>query len=212
MSQSDTPAERAPGAPDASAASAGTTSPLDRDAAPVDPARTTALPDEDVRTVDVGEIIRIVDPELDVEAIMAEIRANLAGRPPLDPDPSGLVYRAGEAALLSAQSELEWEVEQALECQRDVSIGDQLRPGAGVVGELATRFKRPLHQLVRFYVDLLIRKQSALDGHVVRALQLLSQRAATAQDDNARLRAEVEQLRRDVAALSQATRDRESDA
>jgi hypothetical protein len=149
----------------------------------------------EVETVDVGEIIRIVDPELDVDAIMAEIRANLAKRPALDPDPSGLVYRAGDAALLSAQSELEWEVEQAIECQRDVSIADQLRPGAGFVGELATRVKRPLHQLVRFYVDLLIRKQSALDGHVVRSLQLLTQRVAATQEENAKLRAEVADLR-----------------
>ena len=154
----------------------------------------------EVETVDVGEIIRIVDPELDVDAIMAEIRANLAKRPPLDPDPSGLVYRAGDAALLSAQSELEWEVEQAVECQRDVSIADQLRPGAGFVGELATRVKRPLHQLVRFYVDLLIRKQSALDGHVVRSLQLLTQRVAAAQEENAKLRAEIAELRKEIAA------------
>jgi hypothetical protein len=152
-------------------------------------------------TVDVGEIIRIVDPELDVDAIMAEIRANLAGRAPLDPDPSGLVYRPGDAALLSAQGELEWELEQAVDAQRDLAVADQLRPGAGLVGTLATRVKAPLHQLARFYVDLSLQKQAVLHGHVVRALRLLSQQAAARQEETARLRAEVDELRRELAAL-----------
>ena len=151
--------------------------------------------------VEVGEIIRIVDPELDVDAIMAEIRANLAGRAPLDPDPSGLVYRPGEGALLSTESELDWELEQAADAQRDLGVSDQLRPGAGLVGGLATRLKAPLHQLARFYVDLAVQKQSALQWHVVRALKLLSQQAAARQEETARLRAEVEELRRELAAL-----------
>jgi hypothetical protein len=150
--------------------------------------------------VDVGEIIRIVDPELDVDAIMAEIRANLAGRAPLDPDPSSLVYRPGEAALLSAQTELEWELEQAIDAQRDLGVADQLRPGAGLVGALATRIKAPLHQLARFYVDLSVQKQASLQGHVLRALKVLARQSAEARDECARLRQEVEQLRAEIAA------------
>jgi hypothetical protein len=153
------------------------------------------------QAVEVGDIIRIVDPELDVDAIMAEIRANLAGRAPLDPDPSGLVYRPGEAALLSAQSELEWELEQAADAQRDLGVGDQLRPGSGLVGRLTTRVKAPLHQLARFYVDLSVQRQASLQGHVVRALRLLAQQAGARQEETARLRAEVDELRRELAAL-----------
>ena len=158
-------------------------------------------PRTEPEVVDVGEIIRIVDPELDVDAIMAEIRANLAGRAPLDPDPSSLVYRPGEAALLSAQSELEWELEHATDAQRDLGVADQLRPGTGLVGSLATRVKAPLHQLARFYVDLSVQKQASLQGHVVRALRLLSQQAAARQEETVRLRAEVDELRRELAAL-----------
>lgn len=138
----------------------------------------------EAKAVEVGEIIRIVDPELDVDAIMAEIKARLASRAPLDPDPPGLVYRATDAA----QSELEWELEQAAEAARDLGIGDQLRPGAGLVAGLATRLKRPLHQLVRFYVDLSVQRQASVQGHVVRALQLLAA-------ENGRLRAEVAELK-----------------
>jgi hypothetical protein len=152
-------------------------------------------------TVDVGEIIRIVDSELDVDAIMAQIRANLAGRAPLDPDPSGLVYRPGEAALLSAQGELEWELDQAIDAQRDLGVADQLRRRAGLFGALANRARAPLHQVARFYVDLSVQKQAVLQGHVVRALRLLSQQAVARQEETARLRAEVEELRRELAAL-----------
>ena len=90
--------------------------------------------------LDVSEIIRIVDDEIDVDAIMAEIRARLAGRTPLDPDPSGLTYTPSAGA----ESELEWAIEEAAESARDLQIGDQLQPGAGPVGRLATRAKRPL--------------------------------------------------------------------
>lgn len=152
-----------------------------------------------VQVEDVGDIIRIVDPELDVDAIMAEIRANLAKRPPLDPDPSSLVYQPSQAALLSTQNELEWLVEQASECQRDLYVGDQLRPASGLIGGLATRAKRPIHQLTRFYVDLLARKQAALEGHVVRALDVLTKRSASTQEELAKLRQEVEQLRQELA-------------
>src|SRR5437867_4628925 len=79
---------------------------------------------------DVGEIIRIVDDQIDVDAIMAEIRANLAGRPPLEPDPSGLSY----SPAAGAESELEWAIEEAAESARDLQIGDQLQPGAGLFG------------------------------------------------------------------------------
>ena len=159
------------------------------------------MTDTPSETVEVGDIIRIVDPELDVDAIMAEIRANLASRPPLDPDPSELVDRPGEAASLSAEAELEWELEQAVDAQRDLGVADQLRPGAGLVGSLATRVKAPLHQLARFYVDLSVQKQAALQGHVVRALRLLAEQSAARQEETARLRAEVEALRKELAAL-----------
>ena len=66
---------------------------------------------------------------------------------------------------------------------------------------LAARAKAPLHQLVRFYVDLSVAKQASLQGHVVRALTLLGGQAARAQEENAQLRKEIEALRAEVEAL-----------
>lgn len=159
----------------------------------------------EITVEDLGEIVRIVDPELDVDAILAEIRANLAKRPKLDPDPSSFVYRPADALALSAQSELEWTIEQAGECQRDMTIPEQLHTAPGVAGTLATRLKRPLHQLARFYVELYGRKQAALDSHVVRALGLLAQRSATTQDELAALRQQVAELRGELEALRAAS-------
>ncbi|HEV8635516.1 MAG TPA: hypothetical protein VG370_14920 [Chloroflexota bacterium] len=136
---------------------------------------------------DVGEIIRIVDDQIDVDAIMAEIRANLAGRLPLEPDPSGLSY----TPAAGAESELEWAIEEAAESARDLQIGDQLQPGVGLFGRLTARAKRPLHQLARFYVELLATRQSAVNRPLVRALELLAKRVAEQEREIAELKRQL---------------------
>jgi hypothetical protein len=140
---------------------------------------------------DVGEIIRIVDDQIDVDAIMDEIRANLDRRPRLEPDPSALSY----TPAAGAESELEWAIEEAGEGARDLQIGDQLRPGVGLAGRLVARVKRPLHQLTRFYVDLLATRQSAVNRPLVRAVELLAKRVAEQEREIAELRREVARLR-----------------
>jgi hypothetical protein len=158
---------------------------------------------EPITTEQIGEIVRIVDPELDVEAILTEIRANLASRAPLDPDPAAFVYRPGDVTSISGQMEIEWHVEQAADHARMLAVGEQLRPALGPVGRVATRLKRPLHQLVRFYVDLLAQRQSALEIHVVGALRGLAAKTVAADDEMEKLRREVEELRRQLAALQE---------
>ena len=128
---------------------------------------------------DVSEIIRIVDDQIDVDAIMAEIRANLAKRPKLEPDPTGFTYTPAEGI----QSELEWAVDEARAAAGDLGIGEQLPPG-GIV----SRLKRPLHQLARYYVELLAARQSGVNRPLIRAVELLAA-------ENARLRAEIAALR-----------------
>ena len=161
--------------------------------------RTTS--NAEITAEQVGEIVRIVDPELNVEAILEEIRANLAKRPPLDPDPASLVYRPGDVASISGQMEIDWQIDQAAEYARSLPVGDQLRHGLGTVSQITTRLKRPLHQLVRYYVDLLAQRQSALEGHVVGALRGLAARSSANEEELKKLRADVEQLRARLAEL-----------
>jgi transposase len=97
--------------------------------------------------------------------------------------------------------EIDWQIDQAAEYVRTLTIGDQLRPGLGAVSQITTRLKRPLHQLVRYYVDLLAQRQSTLEGHVVGALRGLAARSSANEDELKKLRAEVEQLRARVAEL-----------
>jgi hypothetical protein len=130
---------------------------------------------------DVAEIIRIVDDEIDVDAIMAEIRANLARRPKLEPDPSGFTYTHAEGV----ESELQWAVDEARAAAGDLAIDDQL-PRTGIVA----RFKRPLHQLARFYVELFAERQDGVNRPLVRAVELLAA-------ENARLSAEIAALRQE---------------
>lgn len=160
-----------------------------------------------VSTEEIGEIVRIVDPELDVEAILAEIRANLAKRAPLDPDPNAFVYRPGDATAKSGQLEVEWQIEQATEYARSLSVGDQMRVGTGTVSQLAARVKRPLHHLVRYYVDLLAQRQSLLEGHVLGALRALAARSGATDEEIARLRQEVAELRKLIDAQRGAPTD-----
>lgn len=155
----------------------------------------------ELTTEELGEIVRIVDPELDVQAILAEIRENIARRPPLDPDPRDLVYRPQEAAVLTAQTELEWLIDQASAAQRDLVIGERLAVPPGLVGALAARVKRPLHQLARFYVELLAQKVARLDDAVIRALSIIATRSNRVDDELAALRQEVRQLKAQLAEL-----------
>jgi hypothetical protein len=155
----------------------------------------------EITSEQMGEIVRIVDSELDVDAILEEIRANLAKRPPLDPDPASFVYRPGDVTSISGQMEIDWQIEQAAEYARTLTVGDQLRPGLGAVSRITTRLKRPLHQLVRYYVDLLAQRQSALEGHVVGALRGLAARSSANEEELKKLRAEIERLRAKLAEL-----------
>jgi len=61
--------------------------------------------------------------------------------------------------------------------------------------------KRPLHQLARFYVELLAQKVARLDDAVIRALSIIATRSNRVDDELAALRQEVRQLEAQLAEL-----------
>ena len=98
-------------------------------------------------------VIRIDNPEVDVDAIVARIRENLSARDPLEVDTAALLRRfGGDLGQPTAQ-----DLDYAIECLRlvlETPIPSQrIRPIRGPKDKLLNRLRRPLHDLVRFYVD-----------------------------------------------------------
>jgi hypothetical protein len=124
------------------------------------------------------------DPDVDVEAIVERLRAGL--------------LRGGEGghelARLAQTDEsarrVAWLLHLANEALATQTVGGQV--GGGRLGFL----KRPLHALVRYYVESAMRRRAAVDRNLAAALLLLAESAAADRAELARLRAEVEELRR----------------
>ena len=115
----------------------------------------------------------------DVEAIVARLRAQLLAE--------------GELSHLAADEAsraVAWHLHLAAEAAAVQTVGG--RVGGGRLAWL----KRPLHQLVRYYVESALRRRAVVDRNLAAAVLLLAERAAADRAELARLRAEVEELRR----------------
>ena len=159
----------------------------------------------DVPTAEeLGEIISIVDPEIDVDAIMAEIRANLASRPPLDPDPS-------KVALVNEVDR--WLIEEANGAISSLRVGNRSPvPAGGFLSRISSRAKVPLHQLAQYYVDLLAVNVMRVDNLIVSILMRMTERATQQRNDINELQAQVAKLRTEITALKAAARQPEANS
>lgn len=147
------------------------------------------------------EVFEIRDSEINVAEIMAQIRANLKRRPPLYPDADAFAYQPSGAAFLSVEDELQYHLEQAQDGHDHIFVGDQLRIPHSPLDRFLNKIRRPFHQLVRFYADLLAHKQVAFNASVVGALGALSAKLAAREEQLAQLRREVEELRQQIEKL-----------
>lgn len=158
------------------------------------------------RSDDLEDIIEIRDPEINVAEIMARIRENLAKREPLSPEVDSLTFDPGLGGFISLEEGLKQSLQQANLTHDKIYVGDQLRPMATWKDRLAGPFRRPLHSLVRFYVDILSAKQISFNSAAVRALNALSERQAREQEASrqelARLQAEVAELKETIRRLA----------
>lgn len=142
---------------------------------------------------DLDDIIEIRDPEIDVNQIIARIREDLKKRPPLNIDfsalrfdPTGSSGPVDDRFLFNAR--------RARQLGDKVFVGDQLMAPSGTVGKLLHPLRRQMHQLTRFYVDLLAGRQAVVNGHLVEALDALGEQHKAAL-------ARIETLEREIAAL-----------
>jgi hypothetical protein len=127
---------------------------------------------------------RVVDPSLDVEAVVARLRAGLLAGGAAGAELARLAEH-DEAARRVA-----WHLHLAGEAIATQTLGGTLRGGPLAL------LRRPLHQLVRYYVETAMRRRATVDRHLAAALLLLAEQAAADRAEIARLRAEVEALRR----------------
>jgi hypothetical protein len=149
-------------------------------------------------------IVEIHDPEIDVQAIMAQIRANLATRgqddraihfPSFGPVAGGAgAVCDGDAGPLNA--ELYYNLGQLNLDYDQITVESTLetRP-MRVVGPLVNRFKAEFHNLCVYYVNLLAGKQVGFNEHATRALNQLARELERKDTEVVALRQELADLR-----------------
>ncbi|HID63742.1 MAG TPA: hypothetical protein EYP49_13540 [Anaerolineae bacterium] len=153
----------------------------------------------------ISEIIEIRDSEIDVEAIVAQIRENIRRRKQAHPELFDLelpTFPVGEPSPDEAAGDeaLTFNLRQAAITSDEISVMmSPVKSSLPVIGSLWTTFKRQMHGLVLYYVNILAGKQMKFNRHVVQVLQELAKRGAT--DEVAALRQEVEALRARVEQL-----------
>lgn len=159
------------------------------------------MDDEATQRDDLTDVFEIRDEQIDVAAIMEEIRSRLRERQPLDVDLDALVFRPGSSAFASLDEEVRYYLDQARAANERLLVGEQLRAQR-------TRPLDPLrsafHQLVQYYVDALAQRQRAVNADLLNALTALLHRLAALADEQqqtiAALRVELERSRRSAAS------------
>ena len=151
-------------------------------------------------TGELEDIIEIRDPEINVAEIMARIRENLGKREPLATEVDSLVFDPGLGGFLSLEAGLKQSLQQVSLTYDKIYVGDQLRVPTTLKERLASALRQPLHQLVRFYADLLSSKQVIFNSATSSALTHLARQT---ERDRKSSETEIERLRGEVAELRQ---------
>lgn len=110
----------------------------------------------------------------------------------------GIGWDGNLAEVASLRRMLEHHLRQADLVCGDVFVEDQMRQSKTLPGLLATRVRKPLHSLVRFYLDRLAARQAGFNYFLTKALTALAQEAASQEED---IQAGTEELRSSVRSL-----------
>ena len=139
---------------------------------PSEPAPAVPLPPESV--------LSIRDPQLDVDAIMAEIRASLMQRR-ADAESRGINYEEiamGRYTVPGSQRfpvELHEALQQASLLRDSTQVSLFVTPSSiPIVGGLIQRIRTALHQAIIFYVNMSAQRQIAFNVEASKALNRLT--------------------------------------
>lgn len=106
--------------------------------------------------------------------------------------------RVGDATL---RERLRYHVQQAGDLCGDLFVNERLGASGSRFGGLGVRVRRPLHDLVRFYLDVFAVRQGSFNFFLSRALATLSRELDELLDTWPR--ADFEDLRQRVTSLSE---------
>jgi hypothetical protein len=158
------------------------------------------MEDSAVKIDEVESVVQIDDPEVDVQTIMARIREGLVAHA-LDDDvefPTFAVARARRGESTRFHKELYYQLEQANlnydQIWVELSLVEDRLP---LVGSFVNRFKRELHRLVVYYVNMLGERQVTMNDALVRVLNQLVDNLESPDATQA----DIEALQREVAEL-----------
>ncbi|MBM4417007.1 MAG: hypothetical protein FJ033_01615 [Chloroflexi bacterium] len=128
----------------------------------------------------------------DEDRFLTRIATNLGERPPLDPDPAALLQTFGGPEPRPGTDDATYYLMWAQRLLAHPLPSNRQVPAPGLHGMLLDRLRRPLHALIRYYVDAQAARQEEIATWLVRAVTAL----ATAEIEIERLRARVESLER----------------
>ncbi|MBI5878453.1 MAG: hypothetical protein HZB53_12460 [Chloroflexi bacterium] len=143
---------------------------------------------------DLEQIVEIRDPAVNVDDVMAQIRATLAAHGPLMPPdvpPLGAQSDDGALAFHLTQANLTYD-------QVFVEM-NVMRPNVPLLGGWLARLKARAHELAVYYVNQHAGLQVNFNSSLVRVLSLLAARDAEVRAlraDLERLRARLDELER----------------
>ncbi len=125
---------------------------------------------------EIASIIQIGDPEIDVQTIMTRIRAGLIEHA-LESEiefPTFAVARAQRGEVTRFSQDLYDQLEQANlnydQIWVELSLIERQMP---LIGPFVNRFKRELHRVVVYYVNMLGERQVTMNDALVRVLNQL---------------------------------------
>jgi hypothetical protein len=139
-----------------------------------------------------AEAFHVAGEGLDQAALRAKVERNLAGREPLPFDPAPYLAPFEEPKAARGADQAEYALARLRQLLENPVPSDLMRPGRGRLDGLLDRARRPLHALVRYYVDTHAARQDEQLSWVLAALTALK-------SENEQLRAEVERLRAEAA-------------
>ncbi|MGC9522839.1 MAG: hypothetical protein ACP5HG_13275 [Anaerolineae bacterium] len=150
---------------------------------------------------DQSELLKINDPEIDIDEIMEEIRDRIRHRRKEQGEPRTLFPSFGVATYPGEPDREDFDVDlyyhlrkaNELYWQRDLEpvLAPSVATRIPVIGPLWRKVRREAHNLVLFYVNRLARQEIYLEKHLVSVVNRLAAQVEAQ-------RAEIEELRRRI--------------